>query len=223
MQFFEMSGQLGDKVPGAEHYSLSYLSKDRIFSYAHQIDSVLSLKPRCVVEVGAGGGMVTAALRATGMEVTTVDVQRELNPDIVASVTHLPFDDNQLDVALCCQVLEHLPFDQFKPALRELWRVSRLGVIVSLPDASPYYEVRLRLPKLSRIHWSASRHKEPGAYWRRWKWDGSGHYWEIGYSETPLKLVANAIVDVVGGVRVRTWRAPENPYHRFFSIAKLEH
>ena len=163
--------------------------------------------------------MVTAALRSVGLEVTTADVQPELNPDVVASVTDLPFHDGQFDVALCCQVLEHLPFDQFESSLCELWRCCRLGLVVSLPDSSPHYEVRLRLPKVHQFHWIGTRRRDPGTEYKRRKWELDGHYWEIGYRECALREVESAL-RAATNASVETWRVSDNKYHRFFRVAK---
>lgn len=204
-------------VPGREHYSFKYLKGGRIFSYAHQIDTVISFEPKSVIEIGAGGGMVTAALRSVGIEVTTVDVQSELKPDVIASVTDLPFEDGRFDVALCCQVLEHLPFDQFVPALKELGRVSRKAVVISLPDCTPHYEVRLRLPKFGLVHKTLSRKKDPSSEYRDSRLRRDGHYWEIGYQEVQLADLLQQIQDC--GLRlIGSWRTPEMPWHRFLSL-----
>ena len=64
-----------ESVPGRQHYSRKYLEGGRIFSYAHQIETVLNFNPNHVLEVGMGTGMVAAALRAIGIRVTTLDIQ----------------------------------------------------------------------------------------------------------------------------------------------------
>ncbi len=206
-------------VPGKAHYSLWYLRGGRVFSYAHQVDTVLSFEPTSVVEIGTGGGMVAAALRSTGIDITSVDVQSQLNPDVLASVTDLPFEAGTFDVALCCQVLEHLPFDQFVPALRELKRVTAKGIVLSLPDRSPHYEVRLRLPKLRRFTWAGTRHRDPGPVLKKDRWTLDGHYWEIGYDETPLRSIEQGVRQAELVIQ-RTWRVPELPYHRFFRLLR---
>lgn len=209
------------KVPGRENYSLRYLGGGRIFSFAHQIDSTLAFEPKTVLEVGVGAGMVSAALRAAGIEVTTIDCKAELHPDIVASVTSLPLKDHSVDVSLCCQVLEHLPFDQFDIAIKELARVATLGVVLSLPDATPHYEVRLRLPLMGIFRWVGTRRYRVPETERQGNWEASGHYWEIGYPETPLKRIVRAITD--SDLRIaHMWRVPENPYHRFLMIRSSE-
>lgn len=204
-------------VPGRAHYSRNYIRDGRLFSYAHQLRAVLGFEPATVLEVGVGAGVVTAALRAMGVDVTTMDVQPELTPDCVASVTALPLRDKQYDAAVCCQVLEHLPFDAFGAALKELRRITRKGLVVSLPDATPHYEVRLVLPKLPKISWSGTRAKDPGADWKSRKWEANGHYWEIGYEGCNLRTVRNAMVNS-GWQIPKTWRVPEMPYHRFFEL-----
>ena len=46
---------------------------------------------------------------------------------------------------LCCQVLEHLAFDQLTPALTEIARVARIGGVISLPDVTPWLGVAFPL------------------------------------------------------------------------------
>ena len=41
-------------------------------------------------------------------------------------------------MALCAQVLEHLEWQDAGLAMRELARVSRLGVVLTVPDVSPF-------------------------------------------------------------------------------------
>ncbi|MGQ9525821.1 MAG: hypothetical protein ACUVTZ_13425 [Armatimonadota bacterium] len=44
------------------------------------------------------------------------------------------------------------------------------------------------------------------------------HKWEIGCDHVALKDVLAILRDVTGGT-IRTFRVPENPYHRLFVIA----
>lgn len=206
-----------DLVPGREHYSFRYLRGGRLFSYAHQMNTIVSFSPTEVLEVGAGGGLVTAAMRAAGIAVTTLDVQPELHPDIVGSVTEIPRDDESFDVALCSQVLEHLPFDQFGVALSELRRVTRYGLVLSLPDASRQWYVAGRLPKLKDFRFAF--HMGRGCPMPESAFKKSGHYWEIGYAGYPLKRILDKLRE--SGWRLdSTWRVPEMKYHRFFRLEK---
>ena len=205
-------------VPGRSHYALEYFRNGRIFSYAHQIDAVLSFDPQRVLEIGVGAGVVAVALRAMGIEVTTVDIQPELDPDIVGSVTALPIEDDDYEVALCCQVLEHIPFDKFVPALRELARVASNGILISLPDVRPHYAISWQLPKIGRSIWTGTRRKTPTRAQIERAWEDSGHYWEIGYPEVSVRDLENAMA--AAGLRIDDdWRVPEIPWHHFFRLA----
>jgi hypothetical protein len=205
------------EVPGRSHYGREYIAGGRLFSYAHQIHDVLSFNPRRVVEIGPGPGVTRAILQLADVEVVTVDLQPELDPDVIGSVLDIPLDDDACDVAMCCQVLEHLPFNKFTQALQELRRISRAGVVLSLPDCSPHYEFRLRLPLLPPLVWTGTRRRDPGPEWKARKRRDDGHYWEIGYSRYPLAVITSAI-DKAGLRLVETYRVPEKPYHRFFKL-----
>ncbi len=206
-------------IPGRSHYSLKYFQSGRVFSCAHQIDTVLSFEPRRVLEVGVGAGVVAAALRAMGIDVTTVDIQPELKPDIVGSVTELPVDDGAFDVVLCSQVLEHLPFDQFVPALGELRRVARRGAVVSVPDVTRSGFIAAKLPRMRRfsIWWTLPRLRPRAVPQSRF--ESSGHYWEIGFRGYPPAGIRRAMRRA-GWAIASDWRVPELPWHHFYRLKK---
>jgi SAM-dependent methyltransferase len=243
----------------AEHYGgTSYNSKERICSYWHQVDEVLALGARTVLEIGPGAGIVTDWLRRAGMEVTTVDMDPAVGADHDAAATELPFGDDEFDAALCAQVLEHMPFEEAERALAELARVARVGVVVSVPDATPWVgkayplwfpgwyleEARARMPagRMNLIRGLARREvrcrewlflRVVPARWSlgdrtlewtppvprgRWRPEpGSQHFWEVGSVDHLLGRLTDAI-DAAGLDLVRTYRVPENPWHRFLVL-----
>lgn len=207
------------RVPGRSHYELEYFSDGRLFSYAHQINTALSFEPQRVLEIGVGAGVVAAAVRAIGIECVTVDIQPELGPLLAGSVTNLPLGDQRFDVALCCQVLEHLPYEQFIVALRELRRVVSKGVVLSLPDVRPHYAVYWQLPKIGRSQWTGTRSKRPTQERLTRAWESSGHYWEIGYPDAALRRVQRTITE--SGLSIDAeWRVPELAWHHFFRLTR---
>lgn len=209
-------------LPGKSHYSVDsgYFRDGRIHSYAHQIETVVALKPSRILEIGQGPGMVAAALRSLGIDVVTLDAQAELDPNLVGSVTQIPAPDKSFDVSLCCQVLEHLPFEKFVSALTELRRVTRHGLVLSLPDVSPYFYVKLLLPKSIQFNWEFSRPRLRIPTLPSLGTDRFGHLWEIGYKETTLREVL-ASIRFSDWEIVRTWRVPEKTWHRFFLLKPL--
>lgn len=205
-------------VPDSSHYSRRYLLDGRIFSFAHQIDTTLRFEPNRVLEIGVGPGLVAAALRAAGVQVVTADVESSLCPDVLGSVTSLPLDADSFDVSICCQVLEHLPFEDFDAAMRELRRISRFAVL-SLPDASPHRGVVMRLHPLFSLEWWTHWQRRAPTTIPATRMQSSGHHWEIGYSGYPLPRIEKAIR--LAGWRIdKSWRVPEKPWHRFFKLRR---
>lgn len=93
-----------------------------------------------IVEVGCNEGFVSKALMENGGIVTPVDydaIQRKKAKDIFdldvveGNIMQLPFEDQSFDIALGCEVLEHIS-NPFK-GLSELFRVAREKVVITVP------------------------------------------------------------------------------------------
>ena len=106
------------------------------------------LAPASFLDAGCGEGFVTEILirQFPGMQVTgfdfnspSVELARAKNPSATfhtASIYELPFRDGEFEVVGCFEVLEHLHDPRL--ALRELARVSRRAVVMSVPH-EPYF------------------------------------------------------------------------------------
>lgn len=189
----------------------AYVNKRRWASYWHQLNEIFLASPQSVLEVGVGAGVIGAVLKQFGIEYRSLDLDAALKPDHVAPVTAMPFDDGQFDVVACFQVLEHIPYESFAPALRELRRVASRVVIISLPDARPMWLLQFRVPRVCAVSLFAPM---PRVRARTHK-PGGEHFWEISKRGYPLKRILQAIADA--GLRVdKTYRSPDSPRHRFF-------
>ncbi len=169
------------QVPTTHYGHEKYVHKARWISYWYHVREVMSFTPASVLEVGVGTGVVVAVLRSRGAQVRTLDIDPALAPDIVASVTQIPLPDDSVDVALAGQVLEHLPWPEVIKALRELGRVSRRGVVISVPDRRhTLLHLVLHVPFLGRreLFWKVPN-RTPHAF------DGQ-HHWELGVPGYPI-------------------------------------
>lgn len=203
-------------VPSATHYDLTYLRNGRLHSLATQVEAVLECAPGSVLEVGVGTGISAFAMRTVGIDVTTLDIQAELAPDLLGDVRAIPAQDGAFDVACCCQVLEHLPFGDFDGAARELRRVSRMRVVLSLPDITRYLSFSAAIPWFGRRRLELSIPcREPSDAWKSERMASMGHYWEIGLGGIRASTVAEGLRSA-GFESVRSFRVPELPWHRFF-------
>lgn len=214
-------GRIDEHVPSSSHYDASYLAKGRVFSHAAQIDAVLAVAPATVLEVGVGTGIGAFALGRVGIDVTTLDVQPELSPDILGDVRAIPRADASFDVSCCCQVLEHLPFAHLSAALRELRRVTRWRLVLSLPDITRHWSCTFALPLLGRREFGLSLPvREPSDAWKAERLAAMGHYWEIGMNGVTERTVTDTLRGAGFGT-IRSFRVRELAWHRFF-IADID-
>ena len=94
----------------------------------------------CVLDLPAGYGLLTDALRGMGHEVASGDINRE-RPDYhyVDMAASLPFGDASFDAALCLEGVEHL----VDPTafIAEISRVIRPGghIVLSTPNVMNFY------------------------------------------------------------------------------------
>lgn len=188
------------------YFGKKYNSPERFLSYYSQIKSLIEVNPGSVLEIGVGNKIVTNYLKEMGVTVTTVDFDAGLEPDHVLDIRNpLPFADNSFDTVVAFEVLEHIPFGEVPCVLKELQRVARNQVIVSLPNKCLSLEfgisikgnffkvlgrklnsnlaikLNLRIPTFTDI----TKNKQ--------------HYWEIGswgYSKTKVieMIKANSLV-----------------------------
>jgi SAM-dependent methyltransferase len=197
------------------YFDKLYDYKGRFCSYWHQIDEVISLKPKRVLEIGIGNGIVSDYLKKRGLNLTTLDVNEKLHPDIVGNILNLPFPEKTFDVVTCFEMLEHLPYEDFNQALLELFKVSKLYAILSLPDINRVYRLNVQIPKIGdiRILIPLPRTK------RLIHSFGGTHYWNIGETECPLFKIIKDIHSVGFNIE-KTYRVFEEPLHHFFVLKK---
>ena len=194
------------------YFSEGYFRLKQLCSFAHQIKHIHALRPRRMLEVGMGNGFVSSYLRNAGISVITADINPNLLPDFCCDLKDLPSLLNEkFDMVSCCEVLEHMPWDQFEKSIQIIRRYSdtlflslpygrrRLGLggFVSMPllsgrAISTYIDIPFLKKKLP-----------------------DEHFWEINHSrETSM---AN-IFEVLGRYypKVTTGCFALNPYHQFF-------
>lgn len=174
--------------------------------------------PAKVLEIGPGPGIVAEILRRMKVKVTTLDIDPKLNPNICADVTMLPFADKSFDTVLAAEILEHIPFNEVPKALKELSRVARKAIVITLPHFSNFApSVALKLfpyvPRFSKVF--------PISFPIKHKFDGQ-HYWEIGKSGFSLSTVRQMLIDSTGMKLTRDYLIEENPFHHVFVLKRSE-
>jgi SAM-dependent methyltransferase len=206
-----------NKIQGIkEQYQKHGFDPLRIESITEQLRQICYSGYTNILEIGIAGGFLKHCFKLfPQISHITIDIAEDLSPDCVGSVTNLPFEDNQFDVVVCGQVLEHLPFTEFLPALKEIRRVARHKAIISLPDRTRHFGIALCFARFGwfKFEWNQTRR----CYARNeFKFDGQ-HYWEIGCKGTLAKDVTRKIKRA--GFKIeKQYRLWKHPWHRFFIL-----
>jgi SAM-dependent methyltransferase len=125
------------------------------------------LNPNSVLDAGCGEGemlrrdVLPASVRPVCLDLRPASLAEVDQPHrVCASVFSLPFAARSFDTVTCLEVLEHL--DDPSAAVRELARVARRAVVVSVPF-EPYFRIGnvLRGKHLTRL----GNHPEHVQHW----------------------------------------------------------
>lgn len=184
-------------------------------NYFIQLNLVLDLKPETVLEIGVGNRVVCDTLGKLGVKVITVDVARDLKPDIFASVTQMPLADAAFDVVLAAEILEHVPWEELPKALSEIRRVSKKYAVLTLPHSGYTFSFSWKAPFLPPQRWIF---KLPH-FWKKHVFNGE-HYWEMGKYGFPVRRIKN-LLRRSGFKILKSKTDPEDPAHWSFLLEKI--
>ena len=193
---------------------------DRFISYFYQINTIKKLRPKTILEIGIGNKTVSNYLKTNNFEVTTCDFDKKLNPDYIADIRNLPFQNNSFELVIACEILEHIPYQDLSKALTNLHRITKKYVIISVPYSSIYLGLMLRFPLAKKLINRDYLNLFLGIPSRtKLKYQGS-HYWEIGRKGYPIKKIRK---DLSKFFKInKEFRALPNPVHYFFVLEKKE-
>lgn len=212
----ELKGPVREKSLDREGYfSDHYFSVLMMATFAHQISDIYNLKPKNIIEIGIGNGFTSSFLKSAGYTVTTCDINENLIPDHVLPVQQLQkvFSPGEFDLAVCCEVLEHIPFEEFEPAIAAIASVAD-RLYLTLPNYrkffgfSGYFDVpRLRTLFNLGMYLPIPRKITPE------------HFWEL---DSASHSKSTNIVSIIEKYfpKVKSHNYKLNRYHRAFVCEK---
>jgi hypothetical protein len=204
-----MNGEQEDIQVASSHYEwMAYVTRERWISYWHQIRLAAEIRPISCAIVGAGDGWVAEVLGSMGVRVVSIDHSRDLGPSVVGDLKAVPMQDGGVEVVVCCQVLEHLPWDSLGECLEELRRISSRRVVISVPQRGRSWSVRARIPYLGEVGRGGTLRAR-----RPFEFDGQ-HYWEANTIEHSIGDVEKELLRVFG--TIETFVERDDPYRRFY-------
>ena len=204
------------------HYDFNnYADNSRFNSYYYQVREALKCHGKNILYIGIGDGIVIDILKKYGKNVDTFDFAKDLNPNIYGSIEDIDkLLTKKYDIIICCQVLEHIPYNMVEDILIKLSKCYKEKIILSLPNCNFWIKFELTLPKLPHI-----RFKIPIKRFIRYrKWDiniyGNGeHYYELDAKGYETKKFIKLLKKYY---HLNNFFVPyENTYHTFFILDNL--
>jgi len=189
----------------------------QFLSFFYQQKTIKDLKKKNILEIGIGNKFLTNYLKSNDFQITTCDLDQNLNPDYVADIRKLPFENNSFDLVVAFEVLEHLPFTDFEIALQEMRKTSREYVVISLPYSSIFFSLTAIFPLIRTIFKKRYFNfflKIP-QFFRPNQYDGQ-HYWEMGHrgtSKNKIKIILKKYFEIE-----KEFQPFLNFYHYFFIL-----
>lgn len=214
---FESEKKIERKSYGGE----AYLGKDRWGSYYLQLEKIrecankLSPKNRKlkILEIGKGNGIISYVLELDGFDVTTWDINEKLNPTYVLNLCDVKLDeiDEQYDIVLCAEVLEHIQFCDFEECVKKLSHISSDFFIITLPNVQKYWTIRITIPKF-KIHFVIPKPL------KRYK-ILPPHFWELNSEKQTDITNIRKIISSFGKI-IDEEPCKDNLYHYYFVCQK---
>lgn len=200
-------------------YSGTYIVSglQRLYSYERQVRSILSLnpKPNKVAVIGVGDKLVLEILRSAHISVVGIDIDPRLNPDICCTVLDMSAVPIDFEAVLCCQVLEHIPFSLFGSALREIRRINKGVLVLSVPDIRRFFSLRITAPLIGKVNLQCSLPTLKRKPFDKKRTESMGHHWEIGFAGFEYRKIVSALES--SGWRITEhFRVDDMPWHSFF-------
>jgi SAM-dependent methyltransferase len=135
-------------------YEQSWAHKEAIVDSkeAERIRQTLEMLPsnvQTVLDAGCGDGRVSSGLigrsQVIQLDISHSALRRGTNRDGVAGVlTAMPFCDETFDLVLACEVIEHIPPNLLPEVLREIQRVARKYVLITVPYRETLADAEVR-------------------------------------------------------------------------------
>lgn len=170
---YQYSSDWIHRLEGPEHWMLYWHQQKIMEGLVRPGDTFL--------EIGVGSGFTAHYLRSKGMEVTTIDIDADKQPDIVANLVSYEFTQTY-DHVLAFEVFEHIPFAEFQKAVQKIRSICRKQLFFSVPrNEKTLFSADLLLPWVGKKRIRLSK--------RRGSIREPHHFWEVDHGPTPRARV----------------------------------
>jgi SAM-dependent methyltransferase len=124
-----------------KYFEQESLWKNSLTGYQNQVlNDILALLPdeiHSILDVGCGNGIIANNLpqeiEVTGIDISCTALKHLRRSRVLGTLERLPFRDKSFDCVMANDIIEHLPDEILLPCLKELVRVSKKFIVITLP------------------------------------------------------------------------------------------
>jgi len=163
-------------------------------------------KSETILEIGVGSGFTSNYCRNKGFKVTTLDIDEDKKPDILANAANYEFK-KKYDHLMAFEFLEHIPFKESQKIIKKIPTFVKKYAFISLPrNEKTVFSFDLKLPKINKIklEWNILTRKI----------GTEAHHWELDYKRYKTAIVEKSFNDA--GLKIK--RKLKNRYIFFYAL-----
>lgn len=145
-------------------------SNSKVNSQSSRIESTYLLIPKdvgSIIDVGCGNGLFLNYIKKyygsgfkklLGVDISSTALKYVETDKIESDIIDLPLDNNSFDLVSALEVIEHLAVGEYEKGLKELVRVSKKYILISVPFNQVLEDTLIICPKC-KSHFSHCYHK----------------------------------------------------------------
>lgn len=133
-----------------EKYDWSALKEPALRPKIEQVLKRIPEEVKTIVDIGCGNGVITNVL-GEHYQVTAVDRSEHAlsyvtTKKVLASADKIPLPDHSFDLVFSSELLEHLEDEVFRNTIREMKRLSKKYIFITVPNEENPDKLAIRCP-----------------------------------------------------------------------------
>lgn len=208
----------------------------RFSSLQLQVTSVTDLgnSVSSILEVGPGSGYFASIAKSLQYDIKTADINSYSDPDYLGDFREISIT-KRFDLVAAFEMLQHIPYAEFRTTLRKLAALSNKYLLISVPSRIHSFGFSINIPRLLSprtlgLGWLRGTHNLSISWeWPRTRdfdesqWSDrqdywNVHYWEVGRSSYPRSRVLDNINE--SGLKILWYKYNPHHTHHLFVLAE---
>ncbi len=127
-----------------------------------------------IAEIGVGSMFTYNYLKSKGFNISSIDIDENKNPDVVANIVECNKSKLNYDVILAFNIFEHIPYNEFISVIKKLKTTNVKKIFICVPiNRKIIFECKIRLGRFIE--------KDLIITWPKNEITTPTHHWELRY------------------------------------------